>query len=712
MMLAILFCASLAAAQPAPETSPDGIALAGADASAVRVPSAPGAWGGPRTGSEPTLSDRVASYQLDAVLDPRAHTVEGKQRLTWRNRSAVPVRSLYFHLYLNAFAGLDSTFYVEMARYGGFRTGVAAKKGEWGSIDLGNVAQSGKPLSWKFVHPDGGPATDRTVVRVDLADPVPPGGSTVIDLEFHDKLPRVIARTGYFGSYHLVAQWFPKVGVLELPGERGATEPRWNCHELHLNSEFYADFGSYDVSITAPKEFVLGAVGEEQGAPVETPQGLRHRFVQDDVHDFAFAAWDQFQTLTATYQRADGPPVAVKVLYPKEFAKAGRITLDATMESIRYFSDTLGPYPYRTSTAIVPPYNASESAGMEYETFFTSYGAKEDPLLTAFVRPVVVHEFGHGYFMGILASNEFEEPFLDEGLNEWWDTRLLGEAPIPMRIPALSRLGAPTFNLDAWDYERLGGTPRYPVDPIAGNAWHRYSEASYGFVYSRSVLSFHDLGSLVGEEAIARAMREYYRRWRFRHPSTADLQAVLAEATGKKEIVDRWFDEQVYSASTIDDRLESIESAEILPQPGLVLRDGKEVELDQEGVEKEIRARREAFRKEHPKAKPDEGGPFPFRTAVVARRYGAIVPNIVEVRFEDGTTERVPWEAKGRWERWVFEKPVRATSAQIDSGRAFLLDLSKLDDGRTRESHPLASTRWTLEASAWTQAFLALLESL
>jgi hypothetical protein len=250
------------------------------------------------------------------------------------------------------------------------------------------------------------------------------------------------------------------------------------------------------------------------------------------------------------------------------------------------------------------------------------------------------------------------------------------------------------------------------ADPIAGKSWHRYSEASYGFVYPRSVLGFHDLGTLVGEESLARAMREYYQRWRFRHPSTADLHAVLSEATGKKEIVDRWFEEQVYSASLIDDRVESVESAEIVPQPGMVLRDGKQIEVDEDGLEKEIRAKRDAFRKEHPNAKPDEGGPFPIRSVVVARRYGGIVPQTVEVRFDDGTTERVAWEPTGRWERWVFEKPVRATSAQIDPGRGYLLDLNKMDDGRTRESHPLASARWTLEASAWTQAFVALLESL
>src|SRR3954471_9278169 len=359
MMFATLLCAVLGIAQPAPETakpipppealphraeapappgttetsSPDGIPLAGVDAGAVRVPSSAEAWGGVRTGSETALSDRLPDYRLEAVLDPVKHTVAGKERLTWRNRSAVTVRSLYFHLYLNAFEGKGSTFYVEMERYRTSRTGLIPKKGEWGFIELGAVTQAGKPLSWRFVHPDGGPATDRTVARIDLADPVPPGGSTVIDIAFHDKLPRVIARTGYFGSYHLVAQWFPKIGVLEIPGERGATAPRWNCHELHFNSEFYADFGSYDVSITVPKDFVIGAVGEEQGPPVETPEGIRHRFVQGDVHDFAFAASDQFQTLTGTYDRPGSPPVAVKVLYPKEFARAARITLDATVES-------------------------------------------------------------------------------------------------------------------------------------------------------------------------------------------------------------------------------------------------------------------------------------------------------------------------------------------------------------------------------------------
>src|SRR3954465_13095639 len=356
MMFATLLCAVLGIAQPAPETakpipppealphraeppappgktetsSPDGIPLAGIGAGAVRVPSSAEAWGGVRTGSEKALSDRVADYRIEAVLDPVQHTIDGKERLTWRNRSAVAVRSLYFHLYLNAFEGMGSTFSVEMARYGGFRTGVKPKKGEWGTIELRSVSQSGKDLSWTFGHPDGGPATDRTVVRVDLAAPIPPGASGVREIEFQDKLPRVVARTGYFGSFHLVGQWFPKIGVLELPGERGATEPRWNVHEFPLNSEFYADFGSYDVKLTLPKDYTVGATGELQGVPVEKDGLLTHHYVQDDVHDFARTADKRSaKPLEDTWTGPGSPLVRLKVIYPPEYAASAAPALKA-----------------------------------------------------------------------------------------------------------------------------------------------------------------------------------------------------------------------------------------------------------------------------------------------------------------------------------------------------------------------------------------------
>ena len=676
------------------------VGIAGASAGAVRVPSSEAAWGGVREGKGPL---RVADYDLEATLDPVRHTVEGRERLTWRNRSAEPIRSLYVHLYLNAFEGPGSTFQIERRRYGGFRSGVATRKGEWGFIELRSVTQRGRPVPWTFVQPDGGPETDRTVARLDLPEPVPPGGATTLEIAFHDQLPRVVARTGWFGSYHLVAQWFPKVGVLELPGERGATEPRWNCHEFHLYSEFYADFGSYRAAITVPRGYAFGSVGMETAPAEETAAGVVHRVAQDDVHDFAFTAWDGYAPpLTGEWNG-----VRLKVLHPPEYAEAGRIALQATRDALAYFSRTLGPYPYPQVTVVVPPYNAIESGGMEYETFFTTIGALGPPLLQA-VRFVTVHEFGHGYFMGLLATNEFEEPFLDEGLNEFWDARMLeGER---LRIPApglLGKIGLRTPELRYFDLER-SGTRRFQADPIAGNSWNRWSSGSYGLVYSRTALVFHDLEQRLGGDVLARAFAAFYRRWHFRHPSTADLEAVLAEAGG--ETVREWFRDQVYGRAPVDDRVVSVEAKEVVPEAGtFVGPDGSRVEIDEAAARAQERAAREAFRAAHPGAKPGDPGPFPWRSTVEVRRFAAHVPQTVVVRFEGGAERTLQWPVGERWHRWELEEPLPVASAQLDPGRQVLLDLDKLDDGRTRERAPAASARWTLELKAWAELLLAML---
>src|SRR5690606_14415998 len=254
-----------------------------------------------------------------------------------------------------------------------FRSGVEAKDGEWGYMELRKVAQAGQPVEWSFVQPDGGPETDRTVVRLDLPQPVAPGASTTLDIDFFDQLPRAIARTGYYGSFHLVAQWFPKVGVLELPGERGATAPRWNAHEFHAHSEFYADFGEYDVRLTVPEDYKVGATGEETGKPVVDDGMVTHRFVQGDVHDFAWTADKRYaEPLVGSYEGPGSPKVTVRVLYTPEYESNAKPALDATIASLEYFSKTLGPYPYGTETVVIPPYGASEAGGMEYPTFFTA----------------------------------------------------------------------------------------------------------------------------------------------------------------------------------------------------------------------------------------------------------------------------------------------------------------------------------------------------
>jgi hypothetical protein len=714
--------AALSAIAPAPGLAPapaDDVPLASPHAAAVRTPSAPNAWGGPRTGREPVLSDRVVRYDLEATLDPKKHTIAGKEKLTWRNRSDRPVKHLYLHLYLNAFEGPGSTFFTEQRQRGmKFRSDVEVKNGEWGHIALGKVAQGGAPVPWTFVHPDDGPATDHTVVRFDLPEAVPPGGTTAVDVDFEDQLPRVIARSGWFGAFHMVAQWFPKVGVLELAGERGATGPRWNVHEFHLHSEYYADFGEYDVKITVPKDYQVASAGEEMGAPVEHDGLTTHHFYQGDIHDFAWVASNDYAPpLVGSYDGPGSPHVTVKVFYPPEYAATAGPALKATIDSIGWFSRTLGPYPYKTSTCIVPPFNAREAGGMEYQTLFTSEGladVRPDTINAAIVDFVTIHEFGHGYFYGLLASNEFEEPLLDEGLNEYWDGRMLQarRQEVHLTTPFFKGLGVdPRMTLFA--FERLGAIDPHPGDPISENSWDRLSSTTYGQVYSRTTTVMHDLEERLGKEVIERGFRAYYARWHFRHPSIADLKESLAEAApaaADKRVIDQVFDENVYGVHAVDDRIEGLISEEDTPLPGTTFKDGKWVESTREDVDKLIENKRAEWKKANPDAK--HGGPFPFRTIVTVKRDGASVPETLVVKFADDSIETVRWEDDRAWRRFTFVKPVKATSAELDPERRVYLDINKLDDGRTLEPNPAASRRWASDLAALTEVFYSLVGNL
>jgi hypothetical protein len=704
------------------------IPLVGRDAAAVTVPSAATAWGGARTGSEPTLSDRVVDYHIAATLDPVKHTVDGLEHLSWRNRSAVPVHAVYLHLYLNAFESNYSTYFTE-SRVPGFRfrSDVPTHTGEWGHIEVRKAEQGGKPITMTFVHPDGGPTTDHTVVRFDLPTAVAPGATTVLDISFFDQLPRVVARTGYFGTFHLIGQWYPKIAVLELPGERGATAPRWNAHEFHLHSEFFSDYGNFDVQMTVPKGFVVGATGEETGAPVEQNGLVTHHFVQGDVHEFAWTADSRSAPpLEGVYRGAGSPEVKVRVIYPPEYAYDAQPVLQATIDSLKFFSETLGPYPYRTATAIIPPYNADEAGGMEYPTFFTTAHV-EDTAPDTFGRVILdfvtIHEFGHGYFYGILGSNEFEEPILDEGLNEFWDWRMV--ALRNQRIHFTSKFWK-FFgwdpSADAFEAERAIAGLTHPADPVGENSWKRFDSTSYGETYSRTATAMRDLEHQLGTPVLEKAFADYYARWKFRHPSVADFEQSLIDSSGQPEKVKTIFDQEIYGAVTIDDAVESIETREVLPLPGTHVVNGKWVEETSEELDKRIEEERKAFKKDHPDAKT---GPYPYMTTVNLKRYGAPVSETLLVKFADGSSEKVTWDDAKNWNRYSWTKPSPGVSAELDPEHLHNLDANRLNNSMTvhaegdaakadkdAPSRLSAASRWTSEVAFIFQSFIAALTTL
>jgi hypothetical protein len=265
--------------------------------------------------------------------------------------------------------------------------------------------------------------------------------------------------------------------------------------------------------------------------------------------------------------------------------------------------------------------------------------------------------------------------------------------------------------LDVFTLERLSATLRHPSDPLGQNAWDRLSSADYGTVYSRTATAMHDLEERLGKDVTEKAFRQYYATWHFRHPGIADLQATLAAVSGKPDVVAQVFDQYVYGTERIDDSVSEIVSDEVLPLAGNRTKDGRREELTSDDNAAAVEKQRDAWEKAHPKAAPGTG-PFPWKTTVTVRRDAARVPQMLKVTFMDGSVETVRWDDDRRWARFVFTKPVKGASAELDPDRKIYLDSNKLNDSRTVEADHAASHRWGADVAALLQGFYALLGTL
>jgi hypothetical protein len=250
----------------------------------------------------------IVRYKMQAKLDPAAKKVTGHYTLIWWNHTDDTIPDLYFHMYLNAFKNRDSSFYREQhesrrQREQRQRERIS-EEDRWGWVDVNKLQIAGGAdltSAQTFVHPDDDNAADQTVMRVVLPQPIPPHGTIELAVDFTAKLPRAVARNGFEGDYFLVAQWFPKIGVYEAAGERGRKQGGWNCHQYHANTEFYADYGVYDVELTAPSNYVVGATGFRLGEQRNADGTTTYHQYQEDVHDFAWTACPRFVKVTRTF---------------------------------------------------------------------------------------------------------------------------------------------------------------------------------------------------------------------------------------------------------------------------------------------------------------------------------------------------------------------------------------------------------------------------
>src|SRR5258705_1793486 len=335
-------------------------------------------------------SPRNASYDIDVRLEPADRSLHGHERIRWRNISAHPTNELQFHLYWNAWRNTDSTWLRER-RLGGNTNTPRSDAWVWTDVRVLRIRHGDQLYApqIRYIAPDDGNTADRTVLAVTLPAEIAPNESIDIDLEWSAKIPRTFARTGYIDDYYFFGQWFPKLGVLEDAG--------WNTHQFHSGTEFYADYGIYDVRMTVPRGFVVGASGQELDVKDNADGTTVHHFRGEDVHDFAWTTSPRLIERTQTFEHPSLPRVTMRLLLQPEHAGQESRHFAATAAALKCYGEWFGPYPYPNITVVDPAFQ-SVSGGMEYPTLFTAGTRWFAPGGVAVPESVTVTEAGHQFW--------------------------------------------------------------------------------------------------------------------------------------------------------------------------------------------------------------------------------------------------------------------------------------------------------------------------
>jgi len=499
------------------------------------------------------LSDRVTGYRIDVNLDTGSKTVNGNMEAFWVNKSSDTVPDIRMHLYMNAFRSNRTTYYTEM------RGSPGNKDSDLGWIEISSFTdENGVDLLplMEYISPDDGNKEDKTVIRILLPEPAMPGDTISVKIDFETKLASRIRRTGFTDDFYFVAQWFPKFGVYEAAGMRYAVKGAWNCHQFHATSEFYSNHSVYDVTLNLPTEYVTGSGGklisEKDDGEMKT---LTWR--AEDIVDFAWTAWPGYSVFTDRWKNVD-----ITLLIPGNRVKQVERQFTAVKNALEYLDQNVGPYPWPHLTFVDPPSIGSGAGGMEYTTLFTSASSTIMPDWLHMPEMVTVHEFGHAYFMGILASNEFEEPWLDEGVNSYWEERIMDNYYGSKSGLINHRL----LKVSDKSSARIAYT-RSPARQVVSNneySW-KYPHGTYSMMsYQKTATWLHTLTGIIGEETMNNVFREYYRKWAFRHPSGKDFIDVVNEVVrlehGDKFGSDmNWFfDQALYGSGICDYKVSGI----------------------------------------------------------------------------------------------------------------------------------------------------------
>ncbi len=616
------------------------------------------------------LSQRVVHYEINAKYNAGKHIVDATETLTYHNLTGQSLDHFPFHLYQNAFQP-NATWVRETKVQGG--RDVTYEKWEekdYGSEEIKSlevVGQGDLTANVQYIQPDDGNKDDKTVVDVRLPRPIAPGEYVQFKIAFQTKFPETQARSGWKHDFVLGGQWFPKVGVFW----HGA----WNCHQYHAFTEFFADFGVYDVKLTVPQFEVVGASGVKVGE-VDNPDSTKTvAYHGDDIHDFAWTASPRYKVKEDGIFQGQMGPVQMRILMqPAHWGQVARHE-KILKESLEQFESRYGPYPYKAITLVDP--ESAEAGGMEYPTFITGDTSWFMPAGLKLPEVVIEHEFGHQYWYGMVATNEFEDAWMDEGINSYTEVKVL-DAILGKRTSILNMMGA---TLGEREVQRLGYISAADLDPIAEKAYDYYNNNSYGGItYGKTASVLLTLEGIIGEDTMDKAMRAYFMKYRFTHPTKADFLNTIQEVSGRD--LKWYFDQAIYGSPVLDYKVLKIES---FPVNWYEEKKGKSREDEKNTV---------------------------YRSYVWLQRKGEFVmPAEVEIKFDNGEKIREHWDGVSRWTKFTYEKKAKVESAELDPDHKIQIDRNDFNNSYTAEpngkpalkltNYWLFMTQWLGQALAW-----------
>jgi len=653
--------------------------------------------------ADPVLSPRNANYTMSVTLDPDTKMLTATQRLEWRNIQSAATDELWFHLYWNGWRNSESTWMIEDRLRGrSNRKPSDTKEGDWSwiSIDSVHLVDDANKVdlapTQTFRTPDDDNAEDRTVWVVALPEPVKPGETITVELVWHAKIPRTFARTGFRGDYFFLAHWFPKLGVFE--GKRG-----WNCHQYHAGTEYFSDYGVYDVTITTPSDYVVGATGRETETVDHGDGTTARRFRQADVHGFAWTASPDYVEVRDRFEHPELPAVDIRLLMQPEHEHQTQRHLDATKAALEHYGLWYGAYPYGHVTVIDPAWG-SGAGGMEYPTFFTCGTGINRPFGGGSPEGVTVHEAGHQFWYGIVGNNEFEHAWLDEGLNTYSTNRTMqvayGESfrwrsyVAPPGARGTLALAFPEIRQDPW-LDRLNRYRDDATSDVQSTPTFRYHPGTGGSLsYSKTALWLRTLENHLGWETFQPIMATFFERYAFKHPTPEDFVHVANEVSGQD--LDWFFDQVIYDSVAFDYAIDSVKSRPV-GLKGFSGEQGDPVYVDPKNDD------------DDDDEADDDGKKKEWRTDVVVRRHGGgQFPVQVKMVFENGDESVREWDGQARWKLFTEVHGSKLRYVAVDPEGVLALDIHPNNNSRFRETPTKkGSIKWASFWMVWVQDLLS-----